>query len=142
MEYKHRDVRVSTSAGDLASDCPQSEKIRAEKRTMWSPKVCDQVYSLTCVTFFVLTSHPLTIMSQFQSCLDKFRGMTDAGSLLHLNAWRSFHQATERLNGLAGSVPNDKDELAEDQEIWVEVFCKAMVSQSYSMIAAADATFG
>ena len=26
MKYKHRDVRVSTSAGDLASDCPQSEK--------------------------------------------------------------------------------------------------------------------
>ena len=26
MEYKHRDVRVSTSVGDLASDCPQSEK--------------------------------------------------------------------------------------------------------------------
>ena len=26
MEYKHRDVQVSTSAGDLASDYPQSEK--------------------------------------------------------------------------------------------------------------------
>ena len=26
VEYKHRDVRVSTSAGDLASDCSQSEK--------------------------------------------------------------------------------------------------------------------
>ena len=26
MEYKHRDVWVSTSVGDLASDCPQSEK--------------------------------------------------------------------------------------------------------------------
>ena len=41
--------------------------------------------------------------------------MTDAGSLLHLNARHSFRQATERLNGLARSVPNDKDDLAEDQ---------------------------
>ena len=67
-------------------------------------------------------------MSQFQSWLDKFRTMTDTGSLLHLNARHSFHQATERLNGLARSVPDDKDELAEDQEIWVEVFGRAMVS--------------
>ena len=27
VKYKHRDVQVSTSAGDLASDCPQSEKV-------------------------------------------------------------------------------------------------------------------
>ena len=54
--------------------------------------------------------------------------MTDAGSLLHLNAWRSFHQATERLDGLTRSVPDGKDNLAEDQEIWVEAFGKAMVS--------------
>ena len=54
--------------------------------------------------------------------------MTDAGSLLRLDTWRSFRQATEQLNGLARSVPNDKDDLAEDQEIWVEAFGKAMVS--------------
>ena len=56
--------------------------------------------------------------------------MTDASSLLCLNAWHSFHQATERLNRLARSVSDDKDDLAEDQEIWVEVFRKAMVSHS------------
>ena len=67
-------------------------------------------------------------MPQFQSWLDKFRAMTNAGSLLHLNARCNFHQATERLNRLARSVPDNKDELAEDQEIWVEVFGKAMVS--------------
>ena len=54
--------------------------------------------------------------------------MTDAGSLLRLNAQHSFRQATERLDGLARSVPDDKDDLAEDQEIWVEAFGKAMVS--------------
>ena len=43
--------------------------------------------------------------------------MTDAGSLLRLNARRSFRQATERLDGLARSVPDNKDNLAEDQEI-------------------------
>ena len=69
-------------------------------------------------------------MSQFQSRLDKFRAMTDAGSLLRLNARRSFRQATERLDRLARSVPDNKDDLAEDQEIWVEVFRKAMVSLS------------
>ena len=67
-------------------------------------------------------------MSQFQSRLDKFHAMTDAGSLLHLNARHSFRQATERLEGLARSVPDDNDELAEDQEIWVEAFGRAMVS--------------
>ena len=69
-------------------------------------------------------------MSQFQSRLDKFRAMTDTGSLLCLNAQRSFHQATEQLDGLARSVPDNKDELAEVQEIWVQAFGKAMVSQS------------
>ena len=39
-------------------------------------------------------------------------------------------------------VPDNKDELAEDQEIWVEAFSKAIVSRSYSMIVAADAKFG
>ena len=56
--------------------------------------------------------------------------MTNAGSLLCLNARRSFRQATERLDGLARSVPDDKDDLAEDQEIWVKAFGKAMVSLS------------
>ena len=56
--------------------------------------------------------------------------MTDTSSLLRLNTQRSFHQATERLDGLARSVPDDKDNLAEDQEIWVEAFGKAMVSLS------------
>ena len=121
---------------------PSQKKICAEKRTMWSPKACDWVYSPTHVTFFFLTSHPLTTMSQFQSHLDKFHAMTDAGSLLHLNAQRSFCQATKWLDGLIRSVLDDKDELAEDQEIWVEAFGKAMVSQSHSMIAAADAMFG
>ena len=69
-------------------------------------------------------------MSQFQSQLDKFHAMTDAGSLLHLNARRSFCQATEQLDGLTRSVPDNKDELAKDQEIWVQAFGKAMVSQS------------
>ena len=114
--------------GDLASDCPSQKKIRAEKRTMRSPKACDRVYSLSCVNFFFLTSHPPTTMSQFQSRLDKFRAMTNASSLLCLNTWHSFCQATKRLNGLARSVPDDKDDLAEDQEIWVEAFGKAMVS--------------
>ena len=107
---------------------PSQKKIRAEKRTMRSPKACDQVYSPRRVNFFFLTSHPPTTMSQFQSWLNKFCTMTDTGSLLHLNARHSFHQATEQLNGLARSVPDDKDELAEDQEIWVEAFGRAMVS--------------
>ena len=68
--------------------------------------------------------------------------MTNTGSLLCLNTWSSFCQATKRLEGLARSVPDDKNELAEDQEICVEAFGKALVSQSYLVIAAADATFG
>ena len=78
-------------------------------------------------------------MSQFQSRLDKFCAMTDTGSLLCLNTQRSFCQATKLLEGLARLVPDNKDELVEDQEIWMEAFGKAMVSHSYSMIVAADA---
>ena len=93
-------------------------------------KACDRVYSPMRINFFFLTSHPPTTMSQFQSRLDKFCAMTDAGSLLRLNAQHSFHQATEQLDGLTRSVPNNKDELAKDQEIWVQAFKKAMVSPS------------
>ena len=90
------------------------------------------------VIFFFLTSHPLTTMSQFQSRLDKFHAMTNAGSLLHLNARHSFRQATEQLNGLARLVPDDKDKLAEDQEIWVEAewmgrMAMRLVSQASAM---------
>ena len=92
--------------------------------------MCDQVYSPSRVNFFFLTSHPPTTMSQFQSRLDKFCTMTDVVSLLHLNARCSFRQATEQLDGLARSVPDDKDKLAEDQEIWVQAFGKAMGGQS------------
>ena len=91
-------------------------------------KVCDRVYSPSCVKFFFLTSHPPTTMSQFQSRLNKFRAMTDAGCLLRLETRCSFRRATEQLDGFARSVPDDKDDLAEDQEIWVEAFRKAMVS--------------
>ena len=107
---------------------PSQKKICAGKRTMWSPKACDLVYSPMCINFFFLTSHPPTTMSQFQSRLDKFHTMTNAGSLLRLNARRSFRQATGQLDRLARSVPDDKDELAKNQEIWVEVFGRAMVS--------------
>ena len=109
---------------------PSQKRICAEKRTMRSLKVCDWVYSTTHITFFFLTSHPLTTMSQFQSHINKFHTMTDAGSILHLNTQCSFCQATEQLKGLTRLVPSDKDELAEDQEIWMEVFGKAMVSNS------------
>ena len=81
-------------------------------------------------------------MSQFQSRIDKFHAMTNAGSILCLNARCSFRQATEWLEGLTRSVSDDKNKLTKDQEIWLEVFGKAMVSHSYSMIAAADAKFG
>ena len=94
------------------------------------------------VTFFFLTSHPLTTMSQFPSCIDKFCAMTDTSSILHLNTWCIFQQAIERLEGLARSVPDDKDKLVEDQEIWLEVFGKAMVSHSWSMTMAADVWSG
>ena len=94
------------------------------------------------ITFFLLTSHPLTNMSQFQSCIDKFHAKTDDGSILCLNAQCSFHQATEQLKGLARLVPDNKDELVEDQEIWVDTFGKAMVSHLYLMIVAANAKFG
>ena len=81
-------------------------------------------------------------MFQFQSHLNKFHAMTNAGSLLHLNARRSFRQATERLEGLTRSVPDNKDEPAEHQEIWMEVFGKAIVSRLHLKMAAADAKCG
>ena len=40
MEYKHRDVLVSTSAWDLASECFQSEKnLRREENNVKSESV-------------------------------------------------------------------------------------------------------
>ena len=83
------------------------------------------------ITFFFLTSHSFTTMSQFQSHINKFHAMTDASSILHLNAQHSFHQATEQLKGLARSVPDNKDKLVEDQEIWMEAFGKAIAGLTH-----------
>ena len=75
---------------------------------------------------FSLSNHHVTI----PILLDKFHTMTNTSSILCLNIQHNFHQATEWLEGLTRLVPNNKDELAEDQKIWVEVFSKAMVSPS------------
>ena len=88
-------------------------------------------YIVRCTSTF--SSSLLTILPPCHNSnpgSTKFCAMTDVGSLLHLNARCSFCQATERLDGLTRSVPDDKDELAKDQEIWVQEFGKAMVSQS------------
>ena len=70
--------------------------------------------------------HPFG-MSQFQAKFDRFCSMTDLG----LDHWRAVKArcktAVETLDALARCVPDDKEELREEIEDWVERFDRAMV---------------
>ena len=67
-------------------------------------------------------------MSQFQAKFDQFHSMTDMG----LDHWWAIKArcktAVETLDVLARCVPDDKEELREEIEDWVEWFDRAMVS--------------
>ena len=80
---------------------------------------------------FSLLSPPFIIsptMSQFTSRLDKFRAMADAGANHRAAVRRRFKDATDRLEVLEKTMPDDKDELREDQVLWMDEFGRAMVS--------------
>ena len=67
-------------------------------------------------------------MSQFQAKFDQFRSMTNLG-LDHRRAIKArCKMAVETLNALVRCVSNDKEELQEEIEDWVERFDCAMVS--------------
>ena len=71
--------------------------------------------------------HPFS-MSQFQAKFDQFRSMTNLG-LDHRRAIKArCKTAVETLDTLARCVPDDKEELQEEIEDWVERFDHAMVS--------------
>ena len=79
-------------------------------------------------SFSLFIYHHLFGMSQFQAKFDRFRSMTDLG-LDHRRAVKArCKTAVETLNTLARCVPNDKEELREEIEDWVEQFDRAMVS--------------
>ena len=67
-------------------------------------------------------------MSQFTSRLDKFRAMADAGSNHRAAVRRRFKDVTDRLEVLEKTMPEDKDELREEQVMWMGEFGRAMVS--------------
>ena len=56
-------------------------------------------------------------MSQFQSCLDKYRAQAETGAAHRQDVRRSFKIMTDRLAALANSYPDDKETLVEDQDI-------------------------
>ena len=67
-------------------------------------------------------------MSQFQAKFDRFRSMTNLG-LDHRQAVKArCKTAVETLDVLTRCVPDDKEELQEEIEDWVERFDRAMVS--------------
>ena len=79
-------------------------------------------------SFSLFIYHHSFSMSQFQAKFDQFRSMTNLG-LDHRRAIKArCKMAVETLNALVRCVSNDKEELQEEIEDWVERFDCAMVS--------------
>ncbi|KAF8548026.1 hypothetical protein OG21DRAFT_1489717 [Imleria badia] len=65
-------------------------------------------------------------MSQFQARFDQFRSITDVGTDHRRAVKEKCKQGVEKLDVLARSMPDDKEELREDIAVWVERFDQAM----------------
>ncbi|KAF8545621.1 hypothetical protein OG21DRAFT_1492138 [Imleria badia] len=65
-------------------------------------------------------------MSQFQARFNRFWSITDAGTDHRRAVKEKCKQGVEKLDVLARSMPNDKEELQEDIAVWVECFDQAM----------------
>ena len=86
-------------------------------------------YICCCADFIrASSSHPPSIMSQFQSRLDKYRTQAETGAAHRQNIRRSFKIMIDWLTALVNLYPDDKETLVEDQDIWMGRFGAALVS--------------
>ena len=73
-------------------------------------------------------------MLQFRSCLDKYRNLSDAGATHRHATRRAFKIETEALESMARVVPDDRDNLVEEQNQWMEAFQSRIVRIRASVI--------
>ena len=79
---------------------------------------------VTPLGFFLSSS---TIMSQFCSRLDKYRNLFDAGAVHRHATCQAFMIESEALESMAQVVPDDRDNLIEEQNQWMEAFQSRIV---------------
>ena len=79
-------------------------------------------------SFSLFIYHHSFGMSQFQAKFNQFRSMTDLGLDHRRTVKARCKTAVETLDALVRCVPDDKEELQEEIEDWVEQFDHAMVS--------------
>lgn len=72
--------------------------------------------------------HPLIQMTSYQAMLEKMRAQATIGDTYRREVREAFKTAVARVEGEARCIPDDKEELEEDQAIWVKRFGAAMVS--------------
>ena len=85
------------------------------------------VYSPTHVAPSGFSLSPSTIMSQFHSRLDKYHNLSDAGAAHRHATRRAFKIETEALESMARVVLDDRDNLVEEQNQWMEAFQSRIV---------------
>ena len=73
-------------------------------------------------------------MSQFRSHLDKYRNLSDAGAAHHHMTHQAFKIESEALESMAQVVPDDRDNLIEEQNQWMEVFQSRIVRIRASVV--------
>ena len=96
------------------------------------------VYSPTRVAPSGFSLSPSTIMSQFRSRLDKYRNLSDAGAAHCHATCRAFKIETEALESMARVVPDDRDNLIEEQNQWMEAFQSRIVRIQASVVDRAN----
>ena len=85
------------------------------------------VYSLMCITHLAFPLSLSTTMLQFCSRLDKYRNLTDAGAAHRHATLQAFKIKTKALESMARVVPDNRDDLVEEQNQWMEVFQSRIV---------------
>ena len=96
------------------------------------------VYSPTRIAPSGFSLSPSTIMSQFHSRLDKYRNLSDAGAAHRHVTCRAFKIKTEALESMAQVVPDNRDNLIEEQNQWMEAFQSRIVRIQASVVDRAN----
>ena len=122
-----RDLPISTSAGDLATDCPQSGHVTVEVgynakfESGWI--YCEKSAAATSLPSSTTFYRETDMSSRFE----KNRQLANAGTAHRNRLQEGFRAATEALDTQARTMPGAGDKLREEQDNWVAAFGGAMV---------------
>ena len=96
------------------------------------------VYSPTRIAPLGFSLSPSTIRSQFCSCLNKYCNLSDAGAAHCHVTCQAFKIEIEALESMAWVVPDNRDNLVEEENQWMEAFQSRIVRIRASVIDQAN----